>query len=209
METDLFETIDLPQEAETKIDRSRFLAIAVPLKSEADFAGALENIEKRHFDATHHCWAYRLFGDGQPRQRSSDAGEPSGTAGKPILAAIEGSALFDVGVVVVRWYGGIKLGTGGLSRAYRESAVTLLRSAVRSPRFLYRVVTIEVPYSSISSVYRLLRSPDVVLATEEFGEQNRFKLRVRTSLVDALTRDLTERRISHRLERTEIGGGNS
>lgn len=197
------------ESAETKIERSRFLAIAFPLTKEEDFAPALASIEKRYFDATHHCWAFRLFDDGRVRSRSSDAGEPSGTAGKPILSAIEGADLFDVGVVVVRWYGGIKLGTGGLSRAYRESASELFAAVTRARRYLYRILVIEVPFSSISSVYRILDPPDITLALEEFGEPNRFTLRVRTSLVDRLSRDLTERQISHRLEGFEIGGGNS
>jgi len=91
-------------------------------------------VEKRHFDATHHCWAFRLF-DG--RARSSDAGEPSGTAGKPIAMAIEGAGLHDVAVIVVRWVGGIKLGTGGLARAYGETAAAVLASAPLVDRYIY------------------------------------------------------------------------
>src|SRR5438477_1517406 len=108
-----------------KIERSDFLGIAFPVMSEEEFFGELQRIQKQHFDATHHCWAFRL----RERSRSSDAGEPSGTAGKPTLSAIEGAELFEVGVVVVRWYGGVKLGTGGLSRAYRETAAETLRNA--------------------------------------------------------------------------------
>src|SRR5213075_3435360 len=94
----------------------------------------LQRIQKQHFDATHHCWAFRL----RERSRSSDAGEPSGTAGKPILSAIEGAELFEIGVVVVRWYGGVKLGTGGLSRAYRATATETLRAAAPLDRYVYK-----------------------------------------------------------------------
>src|SRR4051794_41980037 len=110
MSPDSFTTLAERAEFRQKIERSDFLGIAFPVASEDDFFAELQRIQKKYFDATHHCWAFRL----RERSRSSDAGEPSGTAGKPILAAIEGASLHEVGVVVVRWYGGVKLGTGGV-----------------------------------------------------------------------------------------------
>src|SRR5438552_5930485 len=93
----------------------------------------LAGVAKEHFDARHHCWAFRL----RDRARSSDAGEPSGTAGKPILNAIESADFVEIGVIAVRWFGGIKLGTGGLSRAYRETATETLRMATPVYRYDY------------------------------------------------------------------------
>ena len=124
MSADHYTTLIAPVEFRQKIERSEFLGIAFPVSEEPAFFEELGRIEKKHFDATHHCWAFRLF---DMRQRSSDAGEPSGTAGKPILSAIEGANLHDVGVVVVRWYGGVKLGTGGLVRAYSGAVQHALR----------------------------------------------------------------------------------
>ena len=115
---DAYRTIERGAEFRQKIERSEFLGLAFAVSSEPDFIAALDAIRKEHFDATHHCWAFRLLA--AERARSSDAGEPSGSAGKPILSAIESAALFDAAVVVVRWFGGVKLGTGGLSRAYRS-----------------------------------------------------------------------------------------
>ena len=111
---DVYRTIEHPSELRQKIERSEFLGIALPIDSEETFSAELEATRRRYFNATHHCWAFRLFAD--ERARSSGAGEPAGSAGKPILSAIGGAKLFDVGVIVVRWFGGMKLGTGCRAR---------------------------------------------------------------------------------------------
>jgi uncharacterized YigZ family protein len=198
MSTDHYRTIASPAELRQKVERSDFLGIAFPIVSDEDFFAELERIQKRHFDATHHCWAFRLF-DG--RQRSSDAGEPSGTAGKPILSAIEGADLYDLGVVAVRWYGGVKLGTGGLGRAYRDTAAETLSSARQLDRYVYDRIRVTVPFHALNIVYRMVHPPDVVLVADRFGEVNEFDLDVRRSFVDGLTRTLVEKRLEYR----EIG----
>jgi uncharacterized YigZ family protein len=192
---DHYRTLAEAAEHRLKIERSEFLGIAFPVTREEDFFAELERIQKRHYDATHHCWAFRLLAD--HRSRSSDAGEPSGTAGKPILAAIEGASLHDVGVIVVRWYGGIKLGTGGLSRAYRDTAAATLRDAKIHDRYIYQRIRVIVPFDALSHVYRLVSPPDVVLVEERYGEVNDFFFDVRLSVVDAFTKRLTELRLAH------------
>ena len=197
MSVDHYQTPGAEIEFRQKIERSEFLGIAFQVATDEQFFAGLQRIEKLHFDATHHCWAFRLFHDGDARQRSSDAGEPSGSAGKPILAAIEGSTLYDVGVVVVRWYGGVKLGTGGLSRAYRETAAAALAMARREDRYLYERVTVEVPFEQLGAIYRLIRPPDVVLAGESYGVTNQFHFDVRRTLVGSFKAELTERRFEY------------
>jgi len=192
--SDHYRTLAAPAELRHKIERSEFLGIAFPVTSEEKFFAELERIQKRFYDATHHCWAFRLFADS--RARSSDAGEPSGTAGKPILAAIKGADLFDVAVVVVRWYGGIKLGTGGLSRAYRETAAETLRNATPRDRYVYERVHVIVPFDALGNVYRLVSPPDVVLVEEKYGDQNVFSFDVRTSRVPAFMARLSELRLT-------------
>ena len=177
-----------------KVERSEFLGIAFPVESEDAFFAALASIEKQHFDATHHCWAFRLFAD--ERARSADAGEPSGTAGKPILGAIESAELFDVAVVVVRWFGGVKLGTGGLARAYRAAAAETLAGARTLDRYVYERIRVVVPFERLSDVYRLVAPPDVVLASEEFGERNVFSFDVRASMAREFEKKLVERRLT-------------
>jgi uncharacterized YigZ family protein len=183
---DHYRTPAAPAEHRLKVERSEFLGIAFPIETEEEFFAVLKQVEKRHFDATHHCWAFRLFAN--DRARSSDAGEPSGTAGKPILGAIESADLFDAGVVVVRWYGGVKLGTGGLSRAYRESAAETLRRTTVADRYVYERIKIDVPFDRLGDVYRLVAPPDVVLVAEEFGEPNVFQFDVRRSRVEEFRR---------------------
>jgi uncharacterized YigZ family protein len=192
---DHYRTLAEPAEHRQKIERSEFLGIGFPVTSEEAFFVELERVQKRYFDATHHCWAFRLYADA--RFRSSDAGEPSGTAGKPILAAIEGAALHDAGVIVVRWYGGIKLGTGGLSRAYRDTAAETLRNAKILDRYVYQRVRVIVPFDSLSHIYRLVSPPDVVLVEERYGEHNEFSFDVRLSGVATFTKRLTELRLAH------------
>jgi uncharacterized YigZ family protein len=195
--SDHYRTLAERTEFRHKIERSEFLGIAFPVVTDEDFFAELERTQKRHFDATHHCWAFRLFE--AARSRSADAGEPSGTAGKPILAAIErageGAALHDLGVIVVRWYGGIKLGTGGLSRAYRDTAAETLRTASLLDRYIYQRIRVRVPFDALSHVYRLIDTPNVVLVEERYGEANDFFFDVRLSFVEGFTKQLTERRL--------------
>jgi len=194
--SDHYRTLATRAEHRVKIERSEFLGIAFPVTSEEQFFEELEQMQKRWFDATHHCWAFRLLAEN--RARSSDAGEPSGTAGKPILAAIEGADLHDAAVVVVRWYGGIKLGTGGLSRAYRETAAETLRTADVVDRYLYERLNVIVPFDALGNVYRLIHPPDVLLVAEEYGEENVFAFDVRESAVDAFKLRLRELRLTLR-----------
>jgi uncharacterized YigZ family protein len=193
MSADHYRTLAAPAEARLKIERSEFLGLAMPIATEEAFFETLRQIEKRYFDATHHCWAFRLFDP--PRMRSSDAGEPAGTAGKPILSAIEGADLFDVGVVVVRWFGGVKLGTGGLSRAYRETAAETMRSASVIDRYLYDRVTVIVPFDMLSVAYHLVNPPTVILEKESFGESNEFTFAVRRSHAGQFANELNAKRL--------------
>jgi uncharacterized YigZ family protein len=199
--SDHYRTLVERVEFSHKIERSEFMGIAFPVIAEDEFFAELQRIQKQHFDATHHCWAFRLFADA--RSRSSDAGEPSGTAGKPILAAIEGAALHDLGVVVVRWYGGVKLGTGGLSRAYRETAAETLKNAKLLDRYVYERIRVRVPFAMLSNVYRMVSPPDVVLIEETFADENAFDFDVRVSAVGAFTKRLTELRLSHETRNDE------
>ena len=101
-----------------------------------------------------------------------------------------------MGVVVVRWYGGIKLGTGGLARAYGDTAAQTLAQATLADRYIYQRVRVTVPFSALSTAYRLVNPPDVILAGEHFGDTNEFDFDVRRSHVGAFTNTLTEKRLA-------------
>jgi uncharacterized YigZ family protein len=163
-------------EAEIREKGSRFLAAIGPAADEEAAKAALADQVKRYSDATHHCWAWRL--GAPPRERSSDAGEPAGTAGVPILQVLRGAGLSDAVAVVVRWFGGTKLGKGGLARAY--SAAT--RAALDRLPIFTRVPTVRlavnVPYERVGAVKRLIHPPDVELASEEYCNEARLVLAV-------------------------------
>ena len=192
--SDHFRTLASAAELRQKIERSEFLGLAFPIASEDAFFDELARVQKRFFDATHHCWAFRLFAGA--RSRSSDAGEPSGTAGRPILAAIEGADVHDAAVIVVRWFGGIKLGTGGLSRAYRDTAAETLRTAKLIDRYIYTRIRIVVPFDALGNVYRLVDPPNVVLAEERYGDENEFFFDVRESRAEEFRKRLVEWRLT-------------
>jgi uncharacterized YigZ family protein len=176
--------------AEIREKGSVFLAVIGPAADEAAAKASLARLEKELPDATHHCWAWRL---GVPaRERSADAGEPAGTAGVPILQVLRGAGLADVMAVVVRWFGGTKLGKGGLARAYAGAAREALQGlpvAVRVPTVR---LAVEVPYEKVGAVKRLLRPPEVELAAEEYGAAARLVLAVHEEREGALREALAE-----------------
>lgn len=151
--TDPFQTLAAAAEAETRVRGSTFLALAAPVADEEGARGVLAERERRFFDATHNCSAWRLRGG---VWRANDAGEPSGSAGAPILAAIEGADVRDCIVVITRYYGGTKLGVGGLVRAYGEAAALALEAAPRLAATPAVRCRIRYPYEHTAAVMRAL-----------------------------------------------------
>ena len=176
--------------AEIREKGSRFLAVVGPAADEAAAKALLEALARKYSDATHHCWAWRL-GE-PPRERSADAGEPAGTAGVPILQVLRGAGLADVLAVVIRWYGGTKLGKGGLARAYAGAA----REAVAGLAVVSRApvvrLSVEVPFDRLGAVKRLIRPPEIELEREEYGAAARLGLLVHEERLEALRESLAE-----------------
>ncbi|HET8654735.1 MAG TPA: YigZ family protein [Longimicrobiaceae bacterium] len=139
--------------AETRVRASRFIAVAGPARDEAQARDLLDAEQRRWFDATHHCSAWRLH-DGA--WRANDAGEPAGSAGAPILAAIDAAGLEDCVVVVTRYFGGTKLGVGGLARAYAEAAALALEAAPRRAAIPALELRVRYPYDQTAAVMRLM-----------------------------------------------------
>jgi uncharacterized YigZ family protein len=176
--------------AEIREKGSVFLAVIGPAADEAAAKAFLARLEKELPDATHHCWAWRL---GVPaRERSADAGEPAGTAGMPILQVLRGAGLADVMAVVVRWYGGTKLGKGGLARAYAGAAREALQGLPVATRVPTTRLAVEIPYEKVGAVKRLLRPPEIELASEEYGAAARLVLAVHEEREGALREALAE-----------------
>jgi uncharacterized YigZ family protein len=176
--------------AEIREKGSVFLAVIGPAADEAAAKAFLARLEKEFPDATHHCWAWRL---GVPaRERSADAGEPAGTAGMPILQVLRGAGLADVMAVVARWFGGTRLGKGGLARAYAGAAREALQGLPVALRVPTVRVAVEVPYEKVGAVKRLLRPPEIELAAEEYGAAARLVLAVHEERQGALREALAE-----------------
>jgi uncharacterized YigZ family protein len=142
---DQYKTVAGYGEGEIVIERSRFIGYAQRVTSEEEAAAFIAMIKKKHWDATHNCSAF-VIGENDQIQRSSDDGEPGGTAGKPILECIKKNGCKDTVVVVTRYFGGIKLGAGGLVRAYTAGTVTALKAAGIVARLLHQEVIVSVDY---------------------------------------------------------------
>jgi uncharacterized YigZ family protein len=188
---DSYLTIDAAASAELKIQNSRFLAGALPIADAAAFATQLEALRRQHYDATHHCFAWRLGMDGT-QFRFSDDGEPSGTAGKRILGSIDRLQLTDVAVTVVRYFGGVKLGVGGLSKAYADAADLVLAQASIVRRYLMQRFVLRFPYDSTSQVHYAIERAGANILTREYLEHAQYTVEIRASLAGDLQRLLLD-----------------
>ncbi|MEZ5030176.1 MAG: YigZ family protein [Saprospiraceae bacterium] len=152
--TDLYLTIAKPVTAELRERASKFKGYAFPLRQEEDWSLHLDTVRQEHPKATHHCYAFR-FGPGTDLNRANDDGEPSGSAGKPILGQIDSFGLSNILVVVVRYYGGTKLGVPGLIQAYRETARLALQEADIMEAFYQTTVQVTGTYSIIPAIMQV------------------------------------------------------
>jgi uncharacterized YigZ family protein len=181
------DTLAAPASHAIEVKHSRFLAQAAPVQTSAQALAFLEEIART--PATHHCWAWRIGGD----YRSSDDGEPAGTAGRPILAAIDGQGFDRVMVVVTRWYGGVKLGAGGLVRAYGGAAAECLRAAPRQALVDWREFDILAAFDDTGPVHAALAAHGAQRLSEAFDADGlRLRVRLPADRVDALAAQLRD-----------------
>ncbi|MEM7306869.1 MAG: YigZ family protein [Planctomycetota bacterium] len=171
---------------------SRFLASIAPAETVEEAEAYLAGIRAEAPEATHHCWAYRI---GRPcdRFRFSDDGEPGGSAGRPILQQIEGHGLTDTICVVTRWYGGTKLGVGGLIRAYGGCAARALDLVPRRVRVLTSLLRLDFPYDCAGAVEGFLAAHSLAPRSSDYGAAVRLVLEVPRRDVEALSRELRDR----------------
>jgi len=179
-------------ETELKIQRSRFLAFAFPIESEPGAQSLLDDYSRRFHDARHICFGYKLGVGPNTISRKSDAGEPSGTAGDPIINTIGKLELTDVLVIVVRYFGGIKLGTGGLARAYGQAAGMTLTEAGTKEVSLGREFTLRFPYSLDKTVRHLLEKRKGRLLDQHYGEKVVWRIWLKNSVWRGFAETLTE-----------------
>jgi len=189
---DTFLTIRGPARAELRILGSRFIAQAFPVESGGAIDEALDGVRRTMHDATHHCYAYRLGRDA-PDARSSDAGEPSGTAGRPLMAALERCELTNILLVVTRYFGGTKLGTGRLARAYGQAASLVLESCERREYIVHRRLVISLPHPLIGELlHQVARVGGRITGTSSEAVA-RYEVEVRLSREEEFCMALRER----------------
>ncbi|HEX2208562.1 MAG TPA: YigZ family protein [Longimicrobium sp.] len=187
-----FTTLAAPAEAQFREKASVFLAYAAPVTTEAEARAVLAEREKLHWDATHNCSAWSLRGG---VRRANDAGEPSGSAGAPILTAIEGAGITDCIVIVTRWYGGTKLGVGGLVRAYGDAAARALEAAPRRLGTEAIRLSIQYPYAHTAAVMRAMEragAEEMEHGYAPAGDAGIVEFSVPATAVDALADELRE-----------------
>jgi uncharacterized YigZ family protein len=191
---DVYSTLADGPPCEIRVKGSRFLAQAWRMRSEADLVSRLESRSRRFHDARHHCWGLRLGPPESLLERCDDDGEPSGTAGVPILGALQRLDLYDSGVIVTRYFGGTKLGTGGLVRAYGDAAAAALGAAPRRCAWLLTVLELSCAYEDLGTVEAVLaQHGDVVHGIERRYEPGpRLHVTVRRSCAPALRAALVE-----------------
>jgi uncharacterized YigZ family protein len=188
---DEFTTVAQAGHAEMRILASRFLADAVHVRSKSEADAFVQETRRKFYDATHHCFAYRIGVEGG-ESRCSDDGEPNGTAGKPILAAIDREGLTDLLVVVTRYFGGTKLGTGGLVRAYGETAELAVKEAGRKPQLLCASLSLVVGHPLVSQVLHVASRLGARVADTRYDEEVHYRMDIRRTRLDALREELIQ-----------------
>jgi uncharacterized YigZ family protein len=176
--TDLYKTIASKSEGTYTELRSKFLAFAHPVSTVEEAMALVEQYQKKYYDARHVCWAY-MIGPERKEFRSNDDGEPSGTAGKPILGQINSFELTNLVVIVVRYFGGIKLGTSGLIEAYRTAAQEALSVAQIEERLIEEELQVAFEYPLMGDVMRIVKEEGATVLAQDFQLSCRLHLSLR------------------------------
>ncbi|MCD8296463.1 MAG: YigZ family protein [Prevotella sp.] len=185
MQTDEYKTITDKGEGTYSEKKSKFLAFSHHVETEDEIKDLLAHYRKEYYDARHVCYAYML---GAKREvfRANDDGEPSSTAGKPILGQINSNELTDILIVVVRYYGGVNLGTSGLIVAYRTAAAAAIANSEIIVRQVEEIITHKFPYESMNDVMKVVKEMKPKILSQEFGNTCEIKLCIRKSQADVL-----------------------
>ena len=188
---DSYFTIKNKTYSELKISKSKFISQAVPFISQSEIPGIINSVKKEFYDASHHPYAYRV-GPDDNNYRFSDDGEPQGSSGKPILEAIDKFQLTDIIVIVSRYFGGVKLGVGGLRRAMSEAAELCLAEAEITEKLITEILKLEFDYRFMNAVMNLAESEKIKVAENLSDEKCRLALDVRLSLVPVFKKRVLE-----------------
>ena len=187
--SDTYKTITTSTEGIYKEKGSRFLSFAIPVTTADEVREIVKNFRKEYYDARHVCYAYML-GSERKDFRANDDGEPSGTAGRPILGQINSRELTNVLIIVVRYFGGILLGTGGLVVAYKEAAVDALNQAEIVEKTIDETITIHFDYVLMNDVMRIVKDTNAQILHQDYDNQCSMQLSIRKQDAGLLTSKL-------------------
>lgn len=183
---DTYKTIDKAAEGYINERKSKFFSYIFPVKTEEEVKDILEEYRKKYYDARHVCWAY-MIGTSRENFRANDDGEPSGTAGRPILGQINSSELTNVLIIVIRYFGGTLLGTGGLVRAYKDAAAAAIENAKILEKTIDDTYLIHFEYPLLNEVMRILNQFESVQWTQNFTETCEMELKIRQNQSENLS----------------------
>lgn len=187
--SDTYKTIEAEAQGLFKDRGSRFIAHAIPVTCQEEIKDKLDELRKEYHDARHHCYAWVLAPDRQA-WRANDDGEPSGTAGRPILGQINSRELTDILIVVIRYFGGTLLGVSGLINAYRSAAEDALSNARIIEKKVMQTYVIRFPYLSMNDVMKVLKEEGCSQSAHNFGNDCSVEITVRSSAAERVTERL-------------------
>ena len=188
---DSYKTITDKSEGLYKEKMSKFISFAIPISTAEEAKELVKSYQKEYYDARHVCWAY-MIGAARTEFLSNDNGEPSGTAGKPILGQINSFGLTNVLIVVIRYFGGIKLGTSGLIVAYREAAAEALRTANIVEMHEQTVITFTFPYLGMNDVMKLIKGEHMKVVNQEFDNVCTMTITIRSDWAEDFKKKITD-----------------
>lgn len=186
---DSYKTIAKPAEGSYSEKRSKFLAYAFPVQNEQEVKQRLAEIQKKHWDARHHCYAY-ILGPHKDAYRLNDNGEPSGTAGRPIYGQLLSKDVTNTLVIVVRYFGGIKLGVSGLQNAYKVAAREALDAAVIEERTIQEIYRVTFEYTKMNDIMQILKNPEIQVLDRQSYMQCIYTISVRQRDADRIAEAL-------------------
>lgn len=189
--SDTFHTLKAPSEGVYKEKMSKFLSFAHPVCSAEEARNIIKRYQKDYFDARHVCWAY-MIGASRAEFMSNDNGEPSGTAGRPILGQINSFGLTNIVIVVVRYFGGIKLGTSGLIVAYKEAAAEAIRNGEIIECHEQTAIEFSFPYLSMNEVMKATKRDDIQILGQTFDNCCTMKFSIRSDYAAAIIEKITQ-----------------
>jgi len=182
--SDTYLTVEQPAEALFKDKGSKFIGLAYPVQNEQQVKEILQGLKKEHHTANHHCYAYRLGAD-KLAFRASDDGEPSNTAGRPILGQIQSNDLTDILIVVVRYFGGTLLGVSGLIHAYKTTAAEVIKAAKIVEKQILFPYTIRFPFEQLNDVMKILKQSEAKITAQEFDNSCNISFHIRKASSEA------------------------